>query len=193
MWVEYRNIDGYDSLADLVMKDPLHRFPEDMDQVTRVKAVYTDDVFATDYFPECLPFLPGDRFDKPENADRWEAYEFSQKFDFESIMMYDSTMGRSDKAVAQNQKVMMRKPDKSAIWMGGSKQPGEWSISEGDIARVAMLYDAHTDDCEKAKKGDVWTKAGAAGPAPKALKVKIRGVFEGVVDAPRAVRKRDEI
>lgn len=146
-----------------------------------------------DYFPEALPFLPGDRFDSPEIKDRWEVYEYSQKFDFESIMMYDSYVGRSDAAVARNKKVISKKPDRAELWMGGSRKPGEWSISEGDIARVAMLYDAHTEECQKAKKGDVWKKAGAAGPAPKALKVKIRGVFEGVVDAPRAVRKRDEI
>lgn len=105
-------------------------------------------------------------------------------------MLYDATAGLSDAAKKAGLYVITKADGKTPVWMGGSRSLDDYGISEGDVARVAMLYDAHTPECEKAKKGEVWKEAGSA---PKALKVTIRDVFEGVVHAPLAVRKRDEI
>lgn len=84
-----------------------------------------DDVYMRDYFPQALDFLPGDRFDTQEAKEKWEPYEFSEKFDFESIMLYDSTAG-----AATGKYVITKQPDKTPLWMGGSKDTNEYSISE---------------------------------------------------------------
>lgn len=140
------------------------------------------------YFPSALDWLPSSRFATPTCQEKWSPYTFSTNFDFESIMLYDATSGLSDTARAAGKYSITRK-DKTPIWMGGSRSADGYSVSEGDIARVAMLYDKHDEECEKAKKGEYWKGV----EAPKALRVRIRDGFEGVVHPPRGVRERDEI
>ncbi|KAK4505346.1 hypothetical protein PRZ48_003309 [Zasmidium cellare] len=194
LYVRFKYIDGYEEMEELAKEDPNNYFDveEDEDEIPqaeRVKAVLRDDIYLREYFPNALDFLAGHRMDTPEAKEKWQDYEFSQKFDFESIMMYSGDSGRNDYATKRN-KYTITDHDNKPVWMGGAQGTKDYSVSEGDIARVAMLYDAHTDECEKAKKGEVWGKAGTA---PRSLKVKIRDIFEGVVHAPLAVRKRDEI
>lgn len=71
--------------------------------------------------------------------------------------------------------------------MGGNSDVTKAGISEGDVARVAQLYDSKTAACERAKKGDVW---GMTGSGPSKLKVKIRGE-EIIVRTPG--RSRNEL
>lgn len=70
--------------------------------------------------------------------------------------------------------VLLRKDTGQPTLMGGSSDPSKSRVSSGDVARIAMLYDAHTEACTAAMNGTNW------GP----VRVKMRG-FEAVVQPPR--------
>lgn len=71
-------------------------------------------------------------------------------------------------------KILVRKDTGKPTLMGGSSDPSKSRISAGDVARIAMLYGAHTEACTAAMNGTSW------GP----VRVRMRG-FEAVVQPPR--------
>lgn len=122
---------------------------------------------AMHYFPIMIEFLKGDQFAGTSDEAYPVSYKSSVDFDFDSIMIYDSWMGGYGSADEPELFVMTRKSDDSPIWTGGSKDGVDAKITEGDIARVAQLYDARTPECEEAKKGTKnWESTG--------MRVKIR-------------------
>lgn len=151
IWIAFRNIRGYSDLQRLVTEDPDNVFGEDISTEVKMNAVYANtpsppinslltnpllqssvrsDVYMKHYLPSGLDFLQGDRWEDPERTGAWDQYSFSRKFDFESIMLYDSTMGLSPESRAKGSYVITKKPNKTPLWMGGSRDLDEYSISE---------------------------------------------------------------
>lgn len=103
----------------------------------------------------------------------------SDAFDYNSIMIYDGDLmsSRSGKYVLYRREANGKAGP--PVWMGGgvNGKLEATKLSEGDIARVAALYDDGTG--EKVEGGE-W------GP----VRVKVRDRLDVVVPAPR---KRDEL
>lgn len=104
----------------------------------------------------------------------------SKEFDYDSIMIYDADLMSKD--LEGKKYVLFRRTASGGagepVWMGGGAngELGKTRLSEGDIARVGMLY----DNGEGGKKDGVWG----------AVRVKIRDRLDEVVGAPR---RRDEL
>jgi hypothetical protein len=75
--------------------------------------------------------------------------------------------------------VLTRVDNKGPVWQGGSEDPRQVRITEGDVARVAQLYPKTDGSSSDAMKLDKWGTARG-----KRLKVKVRG-SEMVIEAPR--------
>ena len=69
---------------------------------------------------------------------KWSTFVTSQAFDFDSIMIYNSYSGSVDEDDPKKW-VLVRKDNKTPVWMGGNEDPTKASVSAGDIARVAQL------------------------------------------------------
>lgn len=62
-------------------------------------------------------------------------------FDYESIMIYDSTLdAKISNPKKQDTWVIYRKDNGQPVWQGGSQDPYKAHISDGDIAVVKRLY-----------------------------------------------------
>lgn len=62
-------------------------------------------------------------------------------FDYESIMIYDSTTGAKHGDPKKPKTwVIYRKDNGKPVWTGGNKNPYEAKISGIDVARVKYLY-----------------------------------------------------
>lgn len=140
---------------------------------------------AAAYFPIALDYIKGNHFTYEPKKSEYSSYTFSSKFDYDSIMIYSSTMATPEGSTKYS---ITRKTGngKEPVWMGGSGDKAKAAPSAGDIARVAMLYDNHSPECEKAKDGGNW------GQRP-GLRVRVRGGVEVEVPPPPGVGKRDEL
>ncbi|KAK4505332.1 hypothetical protein PRZ48_003295 [Zasmidium cellare] len=173
---------GYDEALEAAMKDEQGMMydseDESDDEETRVLKICNYPYYAKAYFPQALDYIRGDRFRGDEEEQIWKNRQFSDKFDFDSIMIYSS----SDLAKEEEKRPMVRRSDRSDFYMGGSPDDDKVSISAGDIARVAQLYDNGTPECKQAQDGGNW------GP----VKITIRDVVEERV-MPPWMGKRDEL
>ncbi|KAI5367856.1 Putative peptidase M12A, metallopeptidase, catalytic domain superfamily [Septoria linicola] len=186
LWYQIKNILGYETAVEKVTVDELGFFEEDQTIDQRVKMAARRGYIAKHYFPEAVDYAMAishtEGYD--EAAYMYEAFEASAKFDYDSIMIYSSDLG----AVAPGKKIIFRKDNKQAVYMGGDPDVTKAGISEGDVARVAQLYDAKTEAGHRAKRGEVW---GIGGSGPSRLKVKVRSEEIAVVHAPGR-RRSDE-
>ena len=78
--------------------------------------------------------------------EKWNNYETSDPFDYESIMIYDS----NSNTINTDKYAITRKSDGSPVWMGGNQNPGQAAVSAGDIARIAQLYPLHDEEGDAA-------------------------------------------
>ena len=109
--------------------------------------------------------------------ERWSHYVQSTDFDYQSIMMYSS----DSNTIAPNEYVIWNKLTNAPVYMGGDPDVTKASISVGDVVRVAQLYPSGTDQGKAMAGKAAWQQG-------KALRVKVRGVFETVVFAPNLTR-----
>lgn len=117
-----------------------------------------------------MDFIRGDRYHGHANKQVYRQRTFSEQFDFNSIMIYDSDALADD----EEKPVMVRRSDGGLIHAGGNADPGKVTISAGDIARVAMLYDNGTPECRAAQDGGNWGR----------VRVRIRDGLEETVLPP---------
>lgn len=110
----------------------------------------------------------------------WTYYVKSTKLDINSIMIYNSNAG-SDNPTSGKGWVIHQKGSEAPVWMGGSKDPAQSKISEGDVARVAQLYPLPDGGSNGLQNPGAW------GP----VRVRIRDQFEMEVPPPR--RADDEL
>ena len=107
--------------------------------------------FAEKYFQLATHFMKYDPSDI-RNIE-WE-YVYSKKFDFKSMIIYDSNAGTAGERDESRVFPMFRK-DGVDVWQGGNRDPGKAKISDGDIARIAQLYPIPKysgDNADKKKK-----------------------------------------
>ena len=147
------NLQGFRQLQAGVQEDPEKVFPESMSLRARLWKVIDDGRYAIRYFPIMIDFLKGDQFAGTPEAARSASSKSSVDFDYDSIMIYDSWMGGNGDPDTPNLWVTRRKDNGEGIWMGGSRDGVGASITEGDIARVAQLYDNGTPECRAAQRG----------------------------------------
>ena len=96
------------------------------------------------------------------------------EFDPYSIMIYDSNSNTK----ASNKYVIWQKSG-DAVLMGGHHDPAKASIFAGGIARVAQMYPSGI------VAGDIAKDENVSG-GNKAVRVKVRDVFETTADAPNS-------
>lgn len=158
-----------------------------MSQRTRLWKVFDEARYAMSYFPTMLDFLRGDQFKHTEEEDRAEAAKSSVDFDYDSIMIYDCWMGGWGGPDDRKDWVFSRRDNGEGVWCGGSKDGIDARITEGDIARIAQLYDNGTPECQAAQRGEHGWGTG--------IRVKIRDGEWAHVDPPNRSNftKRDEL
>ncbi|OQO04361.1 hypothetical protein B0A48_10972 [Cryoendolithus antarcticus] len=170
------NLDGYTKAMADVKIDEHALFDDDMKDDARMRVVCADDAAAGVYLPSALSFLrPQDVRSKPQRR-KWKAYQNSQKFDYDSIMIYDSFSGSpAGTNLDDHKKWVLAKKDGSAVVQGGDVDAAKAKVSEGDVKAVARLY----------PKPGVQEGMGEWNVAMgRRLRVVIRGV-EHVVERPR--------
>ncbi|KAK6433743.1 hypothetical protein LTR95_010073 [Oleoguttula sp. CCFEE 5521] len=170
------NLDGYSKAVADVKIDEHALFDDDMNDDARMRVVCADDAAAGIYLPSALSFLrPQDVRSRPQRR-KWKAYQNSQKFDFDSIMIYDSFSGSpAGTNLVDHKKWVLAKKDGSAVVQGGDVDAAKAKVSEGDVKAVARLY----------PKAGVQEGMGQWDVAMgRRLKVLIRGM-EHVVEPPR--------
>jgi hypothetical protein len=91
-------------------------------------------VLAGKYFPQAATFMPNDLNLEP----RYRALRHSEEFDYDSIMIYGSIVGRNPGAEGYP----LLKANGDLIYTGDSYDPDEAGISDLDIERVIDLYPA---------------------------------------------------
>lgn len=101
-----------------------------------------------------MDYIRGDRYEGDPLEHTVKDYQFSDEFDFDSIMIYDSERNSRDQA--RKKWPIARRSNNGQIFMGGNDDEDKVSISAGDIARVAQLYDNGTPECKKAQDGGHW-------------------------------------
>lgn len=164
-------IAGFEEAKKKVLEDAKGHFSEgsalEVDDDGRVRIMCDDDVVAADYFPKVGPYIKGNwgkskGHRNPASLEMWDGFVWSHKFDYDSIMMYnsyDSTPAHVD--IKDHRTWVLARKDGSPVWQGGSERPVDAAISEGDISRVMVLYpkddDNHQNDGSGAsKKSDDW-------------------------------------
>lgn len=183
------NLQNYEELRELVQEDPDNLFPDSMPLRTRLWKVFDEGRYAENYFPLMIDFLKGDQFRYTAEEDRADSYKSSVDFDYDSIMIYDSWMGGYGGPDDPPERWVLKRNDNSGlgVWTGGSKDGVDAKITEGDIARIAQLYDNGTPECQAAKVG---THGWGTG-----MRVRIRSGEWTHVDPPNRSNftKRDEL
>lgn len=114
-----------------------------MEDEDRFRIMCDDDVIADDYLPAALPFVRGDEGGHRNELEKeqWEGFMWSNKFDYESIMIYNSNANTPDDADPKDPKTwVLARKDGKPVWQGGSQRAADAEISAGDIARVMALY-----------------------------------------------------
>ncbi|CZT18896.1 uncharacterized protein RCC_04741 [Ramularia collo-cygni] len=186
IYFKCKNLKGYEQAYEKADIDEEGWFDDDdhgeeLSMKEKMSRICNHELYASKFFPAVLEYIRGDaqHMDTVESQAIVNNMVKSDRFDFESIMMYDADLMSIDKA-GKKYVLFRRGPGGSVgapVWMGGGVNGDLKStkLSEGDIARVSMLYDSgHT-------KEDVsW------GP----VRVKIGGRLDVVVPAPR---KRNEL
>lgn len=161
------NLPGYSQATSAVGADVQNLFTSNMTTAQRLQKACTDIDIATAYLPSAVPYLQGPQKSTLPFLDT-TSYTLSDHFDYDRIMML----------LGSPNNILVRKDNGQPTIMGGSSDPAKSKISEGDVARIAMLYNAHTEVCTAAMNGTNW------GP----VNIKIRD-FEATVQSPR---KRNE-
>jgi hypothetical protein len=182
---------GYKEAQHLVVIDEKALFPDDYDNEKRMLLACNDDDIASDYLPAAQPFVKGMDHRLETELFKWKYYKFSAPFDYDSIMIYNSysnVLDSLDVSKPENW-VISRKDNGKPIWQGGSEDPAQAKITEGDIARVAQLYPSGDVAGDEAGMWDKWGNSKWKGPK---LKVKVRGL-ETIVEAPRPLQSVDEV
>jgi hypothetical protein len=182
---------GYKEAQHLTDIDERGHFDDDQDAEERMLLAYEDDDVASDYLPASLPFIRGMNHRLETQLPKWKpkAISFSKLFDYDSIMMYNSHANVQDSLNGSKPEnwVLSRKDNGKPVWQGGSEDPAQAKITEGDIVRVAQLYPTpdHSSDGPA-----MWDKWGTY-KAPK-LRVRVRGL-ETIVEAPRPLQSVEEV
>lgn len=174
-------LEGYEKAKDNVKYDERAHFDDEMDLDDRMRLTCDDDQIANEYLPAAVPFVRGGGHRMETEQSKWKYYKYSAPFDYDSIMMYNSLANVPnglDSSKPENW-VLTRKDNNKPVWQGGSKDPAQAKISEGDVARVAQLYDKPDGSSDEAAMWDKWGNAKG-----QRLKVKVRGL-ETIVEAPR--------
>ena len=139
----------------------------------------TDALFAKDILPTALSFIPGHNMAQmASDDDKWEEYVTSTAFDPVSIMIYNSNSGSSKPFAGKDGWVIWLKEGDKPVYTGGSADPAQASISEGDVARVAQMYPLPDGRSEELMRLGTWGR--------KAVKVRMRGEFEMLVEPPKS-------
>lgn len=176
-------ISGYAAAERKAQLDERAYFEDDQNLATRMSLVCNDDDIAADYFPAAVAFIKGKDHRLESEKQKWKGYKYSTPFDYDSIMMYNShamTPEDVDGMKAENW-VLTRVDTKGPVWQGGSKDPSQVKITEGDVARVAQLYPKADGSSYEAMKLGKWGTASG-----KRIRVKGREV-DVVVEAPRGL------
>jgi hypothetical protein len=162
-------------------RDERAYFEDDQDLATRMSLVCNDDDIAADYFPAAVAFIKGKEHRIEGEKQKWRGYKYSQPFDYDSIMMYNShALAPEDvDGMKAESWVLTRVDTKGPVWQGGSPDARQVKITEGDVARVAQLYPMIVGSSYETMKLDKWGTAKA-----RRIRVKGRGVGM-VVEAPR--------
>ncbi|KAH9810524.1 hypothetical protein Tdes44962_MAKER10417, partial [Teratosphaeria destructans] len=170
LWFYCRRLAAYKQLKEdgTLMIDAKAMFEEEATEKERFELVCQIQEYAQAYLPDALPYIKGNNMADP----RFETYEASSQFDFDSIMIYNSYPG-GGKVGTSKDWVLTRKSDGSPVWMGGEQDPSKAAISEGDVARVKQLY------------GGVAGQEDSGGWAVSGISVKVRGEWEMVVPPAR--------
>ena len=174
-------LEGYEDAKHKAEIDESAYFEDDDDLDTRMLLTCDDDEIASDYLPAAVAFIPGKQHRLSDEKPKWKGYKYSQLFDYDSIMMYNShanTPSNVDGMKPENW-VLTRVDNKGPVWQGGSEDAKQAKITEGDVARVAQLYPKTDGSSYGAMALDKWGTARG-----KRLRVKVRGV-ETIVEAPR--------
>ncbi|KAM3422858.1 hypothetical protein BST61_g340 [Cercospora zeina] len=184
LWYQIKNLRGYDEATRKVTLDERGYFEDDQTIDQRVKIAARRGHIAQHYFPEAVDYAMSSSFAEghDEAAAMWQALEASATFDYESIMIYSSDTG----AIEPGKRVIFRRDNNRSVYMGGHPDAEKAGISEGDVARVAQLYDAKTEAGERAKNVQVW---GSIGTGPDQLRM--NGGREKIADM-RALEMRTE-
>jgi hypothetical protein len=173
-------LDGYAEAKRKAEIDERAYFEDDDDIETRVSLTCDDDEIAVDYLPAAVAFIRGKEHRIETEKEKWRGYRYSQPFDYDSIMMYNShalTPNNVDGMKPENW-VLTRVDNKGPVWQGGSADARQVKITEGDVARVAQLYPKTDGSSYEAMMLGKWGTAKG-----KRFRVKVRGL-ETVVEAP---------
>lgn len=137
------NLIGYKEAKEKAQIDHLAHFDVDVEDEDRFRIMCDDDVIANDYLPAALPFVRGDEGGHRNELEKeqWESFVWSNKFDYDSIMIYNSNANTPDDADPKDPKTwVLARKDGKPVWQGGSQRAADAEISTGDIARVMALY-----------------------------------------------------
>ncbi|KXT05419.1 hypothetical protein AC578_11014 [Pseudocercospora eumusae] len=124
----------------------------DVSREEKMTLVCSSWLLAQRYLPILMDFLRTDQFDFNGAIPYQRRYgntEYSEDFDYNSIMLYDSSMGSVD-STAPHYIIKARNGD--PITYGGSVSNPK--ISEGDVARIAQLYPVDTEQNRRARTGN---------------------------------------
>lgn len=174
-------LEGYAEAKRKADVDERAWFEDDQDLETRMSLTCNDDEIASDYLPAAVAFIPGKEHRIDDAKEKFAGYKYSQAFDYNSIMMYNShaNVPNNVDGMKPENWVLTRVDNKGPVWQGGSADARQVKITEGDVARVAQLYPKPDGSSSDAMKLDKWGTARG-----KRLRVKVRGL-EKVVEAPR--------
>ena len=174
-------LEGYKDAQEKADIDERAYFDDDLSIEDRMLVTCNDDEVASEYLPAAVAFIRGKQHRLETEKSKWKYYKNSGPFDYDSIMIYNShahVPSNVDGMKAENW-VLQRRDNNGPVWQGGSSDPAQARITEGDVARVAQLYPKDDGSSDDAMKLDKWGTAKA-----KRLKVKVRGL-EVIVEAPR--------
>lgn len=172
-------LEGYKDAQQKAHLDERAYFDYDLSDEDRMRTTCNDDEVASHYLPAAVPFIRG-KHHRLETS-KWKYYKYSQPFDYNSIMIYNShalVPSNVDGMKPENW-ALQRKDNGGPVWQGGSTDPAQAKITEGDVARVAQLYPKDDGSSDAAMMLKEWGTAKA-----KRLKVKVREL-EMIVEAPR--------
>jgi len=174
-------LDGYAEAKHKAEIDERAYFEDDDDIETRMSLTCDDDDIAVDYLPAAVAFIRGKEHRIETEKQKWKEYKYSQPFDYDSIMIYNSHVLAPDNVdgIKPENWVLKRVDNKGPVWQGGSADARQVRISEGDVARVAQLYPKTDGSSYDTMMLGKWGTAKG-----KRLRVKVRGL-ETVVEAPR--------
>ncbi|KAK4549990.1 hypothetical protein LTR36_002957 [Oleoguttula mirabilis] len=155
------NLVGWNKAIFAAQNDAKRLFKPGAPIGKKMEAVCGNIIIATAYFPNAAAYIKGDNIGKyedklgPNDAD-WATYAWSTQFDYNSIMIYGSqslsiSPGDDSKLVLEGINGSPR-----IFYEGGNANYALAKISDGDIARVAQLYEKGTPDGDKAKDPGNW-------------------------------------